>query len=929
MKQYQFIDNKGTFTLENPDLTSYLYFPIVNEAGMMSSVTPAFGGDAKTGQNTFLLEPVSSENLHNNKSTRNFWLRLEGKEKGENVWSATGVSAKQQAQIFCEDKEETKLEAGLLYQKMTRISRTCGLRSEVTVFAPATDDQVELMRVTVENIGEEPVCMTPVAAVPLYARSADNIRDHRNVTSMLHRILTMEEGIAVIPTLTFDERGHHRNRVAYGIFGRGNGESPVGYYPVVEEFIGEGGSFENPYAVISSDVPMTKAGTQTDGYEAMGALVFRQTTLQPGDRTSYIMALGIRESVQEEENGAPADTSAWQEELESMADALSDMASVYLNEKTFDDMLSQNKAYWNRRNNISYQSADRRFDEWMYWVSFQPMLRRIYGCSFLPHHDYGKGGRGWRDLWQDCLAFLLMNPDGVRDMLLGNFSGVRIDGTNATIIGNRQGEFIADRNGIARVWMDHGMWPYLTMELYLQQSGDLGILMEKTCYFKDSMACRGDESDPEWEESQGSVQRTVTGQAYRGTVLEHIILQHLTAFYDVGSHNHIRLRGADWNDALDMAKEKGESVAFTTIYGGNLSGIAGLIRRLKEEKGIREIELAEEMLPFFWDGDALYDDISAKQELLKQYCRQCAHLLSGKKITYDTQTIAKNLEEKAEWIKRHVRKTEWTGDDAGRHWYNGYYDNSGRQVEGKCGAGVRMMLTGQVFSIMSGTATDGQIKEIVSAADTYLYDASVGGYRLNTDFHEIKTDMGRMFGFAYGQKENGAVFCHMAVMYANALYKRGFAKEGYKVIHSLYSHVCDVERSKIYPGVPEYFDPKGRGVYHYLTGAASWLLLTVLTEMFGVKGRWGDLALEPKLLKGQFDKEGRASVETVFHRKKTRVIYENPLKKEYGGYQIGEVTLNGVRIPEDGITKTEALIPKNLIDSCEEDVIQQIVVKLV
>lgn len=74
----------------------------------------------------------------------------------------------------------------------------------------------------------------------------------------------------------------------------------------------------------------------------------------------------------------------------------------------------------------------------MHWVSFQPILRRIYGCSFLPHHDYGKGGRGWRDLWQDCLALLIMNPDGVRQMLLDNFAGVRIDGSNATIIGSKQ-----------------------------------------------------------------------------------------------------------------------------------------------------------------------------------------------------------------------------------------------------------------------------------------------------------------------------------------------------------------------------------------------------------------------------------------------------------------------------------------------------------
>lgn len=49
-------------------------------------------------------------------------------------------------------------------------------------------------------------------------------------------------------------------------------------------------------------------------------------------------------------------------------------------------------------------------------------------------HDYGKGGRGWRDLWQDCLALLIMEPTDVRRMIVNNYGGVRIDGTNATIL---------------------------------------------------------------------------------------------------------------------------------------------------------------------------------------------------------------------------------------------------------------------------------------------------------------------------------------------------------------------------------------------------------------------------------------------------------------------------------------------------------------
>ena len=144
-----------------------------------------------------------------------------------------------------------------------------------------------------------------------------------------------------------------------------------------------------------------------------------------------------------------------------------------------------------------------------------------------------------------------------------------------------------------------------------------------------------------------------------------------------------------------------------------------------------------------------------------------------------------------------------------------------------------MMLTGQVFTIMSNTANEEQVRSIIKACDNYLYDESVGGYKLNTDFNEVKTDLGRMFGFAYGHKENGAVFSHMAIMYAN---KRGFVEEGFKVIDSLYSHCNKFEISRIYPGVPEYINSRGRGMYHYLTGSASWLILTVLAEMFGVKG---------------------------------------------------------------------------------------------
>lgn len=867
MAGYDFIDERGTFQLKNPELNSYLYFPIANERGVMSSVTPTLGGDSKMGQNTFLLSPVSSEDLHNNKSTRNFWCHVKGKAP----WSATGCSVVQETKLFTTQKEVTTLEAGIMWHKVTRVSEEYGLTSEIISFVPYSKESVEIMMVTLKSNSEDVIHITPTAAIPIYGRSADNIRDHRNVTSMLHRIITTRNGVVVNPTLTFDERGHRKNTVMYGVFGvEDDGSEPVGFYPCAQDFIGEGGSFEHPRAILEQYTPV-EVGYEINGYEAMGGIRFQELQIAPSKEKTYIILLGYGASI---------------EELEGYV-------KIFSTKKECLKSLEATKKYWEDKINITYKTGDKNFDSFMHWVNFQPMLRRIYGCSFLPHHDYGRGGRGWRDLWQDCLALLMMNPSGVKDMLISNFGGVRVDGTNATIIGMNQGEFIADRNNITRVWMDHGVWPFLTTRLYIMQSGDLDILLKEVCYFKDPQAVRGEEKDVLWKTEDGNHVKTQDGIDYQGTILEHMLIQHLAAFYDVGEHNHMRLRGADWNDALDMAKERGESVAFTSIYGSNLEQMADFILEINKT-GTTTLSFLDEIELLLEDTKDLYDDIGMKQNILHSYCNRCKHKISGKRYTIPCVSLANNLKNKATWIRNHIRETEWITNNEGHSWYNGYYDNNGRRVEGDNEKGVRMMLTSQVFPIMSNTATTEQIRDIVSASDAYLFDETIGGYKLNTNFYEVKDDLGRMFGFAYGHKENGAVFSHMTIMYANALYQRGFVAEGFKAINSLYGHCMNFSKSRIYPGIPEYIDSKGRGLYHYLTGSASWLLLTVLTEMFGVKGRFGELNLSPKLMLEQFNDSLIAEVSLVFAERRLSIRYSNTNAKEYDNYTIGNIRINGV-----------------------------------
>src|SRR5471030_705385 len=184
---WNFTGDGEVFQARNPDQISRLYFPLCNEAGLLSAITPTLHGDIKTGQNHFLTLPVSEQDLHNTRSSRQFWVYVEGK----GPWSATSAKP----------TDSCVLEAGALWHRVTRENRAIGLRSVITSFVPAGPEAVEIMRVELTNIGRRPLAITATAAIPVYARSADNLRDHRHVTSLLHRIAQVPHGVLVAPTM--------------------------------------------------------------------------------------------------------------------------------------------------------------------------------------------------------------------------------------------------------------------------------------------------------------------------------------------------------------------------------------------------------------------------------------------------------------------------------------------------------------------------------------------------------------------------------------------------------------------------------------------------------------------------------------------------------------------------------------------------------
>ena len=844
MSIYKIIDEKaGIFTVENAHKQSGLYFPLTNTQGaLFSCITPFLTGDIKTSVNSFLNYPQSIYDLNSATGTRSFWIRYNGK--------VVNLSP-----LFT-DNAVTSIEAGPLFHKFT--NKLKGIKAEILSFVPE-NMPAEVMSLTLTNTGKNNLSIETIFAMPLFARSADNQRDHRHVTALLARSRKTEYGVEIKPTMCFDERGHTVNHIEYFVYGyKGGFTAPKNIVTCLEDFLGDGGTHHRPGYIFNKK---TSSAALTSGREPFAGLDFGIASIAPGKSLTINIIMGV--STQK--------PSAYLRKLNS-ADKI---------EKEF----IKSRSAWNKVYNTFNINGDKDMNFWFKWVNMQPTFRKLFGCSFLPHFDYGRGGRGWRDLWQDLLGLLLFNPEETRETLINNFKGVRIDGSNATIITN-DGGFLADRNRISRVWMDHGVWPWLTLKLYLDQTGDFDVLFENIPYFKDNLLNRAKLTQPDFPETDNQL-RAANGRVHLSTILEHTIVQNLVQFYNTGAHGNIKLEDADWNDGLDMAHNKGESVAFTCMYAHNLREIAQTLKTIRLLRGLKNIELTSELDILIKKCD--YTDTKARNKALQQYFTASCRSVSGVKKSYDIEKLADSLTEKADSSVKHLRKNEWMPSLG---FFNGYYDNSGRRVEGKINGKVRATLTSAVFAIMSGTATEKQCGSIYCAMKKYLQEKESGTFKLNTDFNETKLDLGRAFAFAYGEKENGAVFAHMDVMFAFALYKRGMVKEGFDLLSSLFN-LATSQKAGTYPCISEYYNGELKGLYNFLTGSASWMTYLLVTQVFGIKHKNGDLTVEPKLSSGQF-KKNTLTFTVNIDGNPCDIVYKNPDKLDYGTYRITGAKINGI-----------------------------------
>ncbi len=267
------------------------------------------------------------------------------------------------------------------------------------------------------------------------------------------------QGVEVKPKLSFDERGHQKNEVTYFVYGvTGNGETPEQFFPVTEDFIGEGGSLTAPLAV-KNNAEGAEAGIQIDGKEALGGLKFRSVALEKR-----------RDGVIHHHHRALRRQQQWRRCGRWLSPDSTDKVR---------DAIHKTNDYWQEKVNVWFQTGNKTADSYLRWICFQPILRRLYGCSFFRITTMARAAGMAGSLWQDCLSLLFMNPDGVRQMIVDNYGGVRMDGTNATIIGEKQGRVQGgSKQHYARLDGSR-FWPFLTTKLYIDQTGTFKFLTRK------------------------------------------------------------------------------------------------------------------------------------------------------------------------------------------------------------------------------------------------------------------------------------------------------------------------------------------------------------------------------------------------------------------------------------------------------------------
>lgn len=248
---------------------------------------------------------------------------------------------------------------------------------------------------------------------------------------------------------------------------------------------------------------------------------------------------------------------------------------------------------------IQVQTPSSSFDTLVNgWLLYQTAASRVDAKT---GYFQSGGATGFRDQLQDMLAFLLIEPERVREHILLCASRQFAEGD---VLHWWHPEAIGVRTHMSD---DLLFLAFLTLQ-YIRVTGDDAILFEKAHYL----------ASVEIPEGQHDLYQSFSASPLCEPLLEHILraVDHAAAF---GSHGLPLMKGGDWNDGMDRvgAEGKGESVWLGFFLYYILDQLIPLLQKEKRERKAAEYKEIKEALQDAleenaWDGEwylrAFFDD---------------------------------------------------------------------------------------------------------------------------------------------------------------------------------------------------------------------------------------------------------------------------------------------------------------------------------
>ncbi|MCR4887182.1 MAG: glycosyl transferase [Clostridiales bacterium] len=499
---------------------------------------------------------------------------------GDTVWNPGWKPVKTEL-------DEYSCRHGMGYTVIT--GKKSGLRASQLSFVPlGVNAEVHQITLTNESGAAKDVTLTSFVEFCLWNAQDDMLNFQRNFNTGEVEI----EGSVIYHKTEYRERRNHYSFYAVNV--------PVdGFDTDMETFLGLYNGFDAPQSVMTGKMGNSVAS----GWQPIASHQIK-AHLEAGESRKYNFVLGYVELPNEEKWAAPGIINK-----KPAHELLSKLTSDQQIQDAFDAL----KRHWdNLLSAYTLTTPDEKLGRMVnIWNPYQCMVTFNMSRSTSMFESGIGRGMGFRDSSQDLLGFVHQIPERARERILDIAATQFRDGgcyhqfQPLTKKGN---------NDIGGGFNDDPLWLIAGTAAYIKETGDFGILDEKTPY-----DCNPDD----W-----------------GTLMEHLEVSFDHVVNNRGPHGLPLIGRADWNDCLNLncfsdtpdesfqtfsnPNAPDDRVAESVLIAGMFVAIGPELVALEKRRGNAEKaadcqkaidEMEQAILTAGWDGEwfvRAYDALGRK-----------------------------------------------------------------------------------------------------------------------------------------------------------------------------------------------------------------------------------------------------------------------------------------------------------------------------